>query len=97
LLVCGGVWVFLAEHCHGLGWDFSAPNRWHFLFGSEVSDSESASMLVVVWDAIHAGVQAGRFAGDGFDGSVARIIALGKRPGTAGQIAQAIMGAPPAV
>jgi hypothetical protein len=97
LLVCGGVWVFLAEHCAGLRWDFSAPSRWHFLFGSEAHDSTSACMLVVVWDAIHAGVQSGRFAGDGFEGAVARLIALSKRPGLAGRIAQAVSDAPPAV
>jgi hypothetical protein len=90
LLMCGAIWVFLAEQCPGLGWDFSAPNRWHFLFGSNASDSVSACMLVLAWDAIHAGVQAGRFAGNAFDGAVARLIALSKRPGMVGQLARAM-------
>jgi hypothetical protein len=95
LLVCGAVWVFLAESCPGLAWDFSAPDRWMFLFGSQVTDTDSAAMLALAWDAIHSGSQVGRFAGDGFDGAMCRLTALSKRPGKAGLLARAMMGPQP--
>jgi hypothetical protein len=97
LLVCGAIWVLLAEHCPGLGWDFSATNRWHFLLGSQVYDSENACKLALAWDIIHAGAQAGRFAGEGFEGSVCRLTALCKRSGPAGRFASALVVPPPAV
>jgi hypothetical protein len=97
LVNCGAIWVFLAEHCPGLGWDFSAPDRWCHLFGSEAHDSDAACMLALAWDAIHSGAQAGRFAGEGFDGAVSRLIALSKRSGAAGRFAQSLMLPPPAV
>jgi endonuclease/exonuclease/phosphatase family metal-dependent hydrolase len=96
LVVCGAVWVFLAEHCVGLGWDFSAPDRWTYLFGSCSSTSDSAAMLALAWDSLLAGSQAGRFAGDGFAGAVSRLVALSKRSGTVGRLASAMMLPPPA-
>jgi hypothetical protein len=91
LVQCGAVWVFLAEYCPGLGWDYSAPGRWRFLLGSESRNSDSAAMLCLAWDAIYAGSLAGRFAGNGFEACTARIIAMSKRPGNAGRIATAMM------
>jgi hypothetical protein len=95
LLTCGAVWAFLAEACPGLGWDYSAPNRWMFLLGSQVTDSDAAAMLALAWDAIHSGAQVGRFAGNGFEGAMCRLTALSKRPGSAGQLARALMSPQP--
>ncbi len=62
-----------------------------------VLNSSDACKLALVWDIIHAGAQAGRFAGEGFNGSVARLIALSKRPGTTGRAAGAMMEPPSAM
>jgi hypothetical protein len=97
LVQCGAVWVLLDEQCPGLGWDCSAPNRWHFLFGSLVNNSDEAAMLCLVWDVISAGAQAGRFAGDGFDAAKARLIALSKRSGSISRCALLLAQPVPAV
>jgi predicted RNA-binding Zn-ribbon protein involved in translation (DUF1610 family) len=94
---CGVVWVFLAEHCAGLRWDFSAPDRWTLLFGSGAQNAAEAAMLCLAWDAIVAGINAGRLAGVGFDAAVARRVALSKRPGQTGMLATCMGLAPPAV
>jgi hypothetical protein len=96
-LRCGAIWVLLAENCPGLGWDFAAPDRWQFLFGSRVTDSCGASKLALVWDIIHAGAQAGRFGNEGFHGSLSRLVALSKRPGTTGRSASALQEPPQAI
>jgi hypothetical protein len=93
-LRCGAIWVFLDEHCPGLGWDFSSPDRWQLLLGRQVTNSLSAGMLALVWDVIHAGAQAGRFGREGFAGMVARLLALSKRPGHTGHLARQL-SAPP--
>jgi hypothetical protein len=87
LLDCGAAWVFLAESCPGLAWDFSASDRWQLLLGASVQDSESAAALCVAWDAIVAGVHAGRFGGSGFEACVARLTAMCSRPGHVGRVA----------
>jgi hypothetical protein len=97
IVQCGAVWVFLAEQCPGLNWDFSAQNRWMFLFGSMVQDSNSAASLCLAWDSITAGVQAGRFAGNGFEAASARLIALSKRIGPTGRLASLLAQPIPAV
>jgi hypothetical protein len=88
LLNCGAAWVFLAEHCPGLGWDFSASDRWQLLLGASVQDSESAAALCLAWDAIVAGVHAGRFGGCGFEACIARLTAMCSRPGHVGRVAR---------
>jgi hypothetical protein len=95
IVKCGAVWVFLAEQCPGLGWDFSAPERWQFLFGSLVSNSDDAAMLCLAWDSITAGINTGRFAGVGFEAACARQVALTKRPGKTGLLATSMAQAPP--
>jgi endonuclease/exonuclease/phosphatase family metal-dependent hydrolase len=95
LVQCGVVWVFLAEHCPGLGWDYSAPERWRLLFGMYSCDSWSASLLCLAWDAISAGSMAGRFAGEGFEAAVSRLVSVSKRPGHSGRVATALMLPPP--
>jgi hypothetical protein len=97
ILTCGGVWVFIDEHCPGSGLDCSHPRRWSFLFGTGTDNSDRASMICLIWDAIFAGILAGRFAGDAFAGAVARIIAVSKRPGVTGRLAIAMMTPPSAV
>jgi hypothetical protein len=87
-LRCGAIWLFLAEQCPGLGWEFSSPDRWQLLLGRQVTDSFSAGLLAVVWDTIHAGAQAGRFGSGGVAGMVARLTALSKRPGHTGLLAR---------
>jgi hypothetical protein len=94
-LRCGAIWVFLDEHCPGLGWDLSSPDRWQLLLGRQVSDSLSAGMLALVWDIIHAGAQAGRFGREGFAGMSARLLALSKRPGHTGHLARQLSTPPP--
>jgi hypothetical protein len=96
-LRCGAIWVLLAENCPGLGWDYAAPDRWQFLFGSRVTDSCGASKLALVWDIIHAGAQAGRFGNEGFNGSLSRLVALSKRPGATGRVASALLEPPHAL
>jgi hypothetical protein len=87
-LLCGAIWCFLDEHCHGLGWDFSHPERWQLLLGRFVDDSSSAGMLALVWDIIHAGAQAGRFGNDGCAGMLSRLTVLSKRSGQTGLLAR---------
>jgi endonuclease/exonuclease/phosphatase family metal-dependent hydrolase len=87
-LRCGAIWCFLDEHCQGLGWNFSHPERWQLLLGSAVADSGSAGMLALVWDIIHAGAQAGRFGNDGCSGLLSRLTALSKRSGSTGLLAR---------
>jgi hypothetical protein len=89
-LVCGAIWLFLAEECPGLQWDFSAPGRWQLLLGSQATNSEEAAMIALVWDIVLAGALAGRFTSSGAQGMLARLIALTKRPGTVGQLARAL-------
>jgi hypothetical protein len=91
-LRCGAIWCFLDEHCQGLGWDFSHPERWQLLLGSRVVDSSSAGMLALVWDLVHAGAQAGRFGGHGCSGMLSRLTALSKRPGSTGLLARQLSG-----
>jgi hypothetical protein len=93
-LRCGAVWVFLGEQCPGLEWDFSHPDRWQFLLGSQATDSSQASLLALVWNIIEAGAQAGRFAGEGFAGMEARLLGLSKRPGQTGLFARRLSGPP---
>jgi hypothetical protein len=95
LLNCGAVWLFLAEHCPGLAWDFSASERWQLLLGASVQDSESAAALCVAWDTLASGVQAGRFGGCGFEACAARLTALCSRPGHVGRVAR-LLRQPPA-
>jgi hypothetical protein len=98
LVQCGAVWVLLDEQCPGLNWDCSADDRWTFLFGSRTQTSDDAAMLCLAWDAISAGVQAGRFAGDGFEAACARLVALSKRSGSTGRCASLLaQSAPSAV
>jgi hypothetical protein len=97
LVQCGAVWVFLAEFCPGLAWDYSHPDRWGFLLGSRVTDSDSAGLLALAWDTIAAGVQAGRFAGCGFQASSARLSANVQRSGHSGRLAAVIRSNPPDV
>jgi hypothetical protein len=87
-LLCGAIWCFLDEHCQGLGWNFSHPERWQLLLGSGVADSSSAGMLALAWDIIHAGAQAGRFGNDGCSGMLSRLTALSKRSGSSGLLAR---------
>jgi endonuclease/exonuclease/phosphatase family metal-dependent hydrolase len=93
-LLCGAIWCFLAEHCPGLGWDFSHADRWRWLLGQLATNSCEAGMLALAWDLIHAGAQAGRFGNDGCTAMAARLTALCKRPGQAGLLARQ-MSAPP--
>jgi hypothetical protein len=93
-LRCGAIWVFLAENCPGLGWDFSSPDRWQLLLGSGVTDSSSAGMLTLVWDIVHAGAQAGRLGNVGLTGAMSRLVALSKRPGQQGRFAAALLAPP---
>jgi hypothetical protein len=88
LVECGAVWAFLAEECPGLGWDFSAEDRWTFLLGSRASDSDSATMLCLAWDAIQAGAIAGRFGGDAHEACIVRLRATCGRSGLAGRLAR---------
>jgi hypothetical protein len=81
LVRCGAVWVYLAEECPGLQWDYSHPDRWQFLLGSLVQDSSQAARLCIAWDSIYAGANAGRFGRDGYDGCKARLQALCCRAG----------------
>jgi endonuclease/exonuclease/phosphatase family metal-dependent hydrolase len=93
-LKCGAIWCFLDEQCHGLGWDFSHPERWRLLLGQAVSNSSDAGMLALVWDIIHAGAQAGRFGSDGCSGMMSRLTALSKRPGQTGLLARQLTAPP---
>jgi hypothetical protein len=94
-LRCGAIWLFLDEHCPGLGWDCSSPDRWLLLLGRQSTDSFSAGKLAVVWDLIHAGAQAGRFGCNGVAGMVARLTALSKRPGQTGLLARQLVAHQP--
>jgi hypothetical protein len=87
LLRCGAAWVFLAEHCPSLSWDFSSSDRWQFLLGSLAEEAEEAAKLCLVWDILAAGVSAGRFGGDAWQACQARGIALSRRSGNIGRIA----------
>jgi hypothetical protein len=97
LVRCGALWLFLDESCPGLGWDFSAPNRWQNLFGARAYDSSSAALLCLAWDCIQAGLNAGRFGREGTEGCSSRLIALVNRPGLPGQLARALTTPPPLV
>jgi hypothetical protein len=90
LLRCGAAWVFLAEHCPGLGWDFSDPSRFRFLLGSLVEDADSAAKLCLVWDFLVAGVSAGRFGQDAWQACAARATAMARRPGHTGRVAASL-------
>jgi hypothetical protein len=97
LVRCGALWLFLDENCPGLGWDYSAPDRWQNLFGARVQDPSSAAMLCLAWDCIQAGLNAGRFGREGTAGCLSRLIALVNRPGLPGQLARALTAPPPLV
>jgi hypothetical protein len=97
ILRCGAVWVFLDEQCTGLSWDFSHPDRWQFLFGSLVSESDGAAQLCLVWDILQAGIHAGRLGQDGLAGSLSRLRGLCCRPGFPGRAARSLLPAAPAV
>jgi hypothetical protein len=91
---CGALWVFLAEECPGLGWDYSSPHRWRFLFGSLATDAHSAALLCLAWDCIQAGLNAGRFGQHGNEGCLSRLVALANRPGVTGRLARALSQPP---
>jgi hypothetical protein len=95
VLNCGGLWVFLAEECPGLGWDYSASDRWQLLFGTQVTTNDSAAQLCLAWDCIQAGFNAGRFGRVGVEGCLSRLVALVNRPGTTGQLARTLLQPPP--
>jgi hypothetical protein len=52
-------------------------------------------MLALAWDAIIAGVQAGQFAGSGFETCLARLLVSSKRLGHTGRLATALRLDPP--
>jgi hypothetical protein len=95
VLNCGALWVFLAEECPGLGWDYSSPSRWQLLFGTHATDNNSAAQLCLAWDCIQAGFNAGRFGRVGVEGCLSRLVALSNRPGPTGQLARTLTQPPP--
>jgi hypothetical protein len=95
VLNCGGLWVFLAEECPGLGWDYSSPIRWQLLFGTHAINANSAAQLCLAWDCIQAGLNAGRFGRVGVEGCLSRLVALSNRSGPTGQLARTLMQPPP--
>jgi hypothetical protein len=94
-LNCGALWVFVCEECPGLGWDCSSHDRWRLLVGARATDNDSSAMLCLLWDALHAGFNAGRFGREGVASCMSRLIALTARPGYAGRMARAMTQPPP--